>query len=37
MEPPSKTTSSASSQITDVLETKYVMALAGGGFSAFCI
>ena len=32
MEPPSKTTCSASSQITGALETKSVTALARGGF-----
>ena len=37
MEPPSKTTCTASSQITVALETKSVMALARGGFSAFSI
>ena len=37
MEPTSKTTCTASSQITVVLETKSVMALARGGFSVFAI
>ena len=37
MEPRSKTTCSASSEITGASETKSVVALARGGFSTFCI
>ena len=35
MEPPSKATCSAFSEITEAAETKSVMALARGSFSAF--
>ena len=35
IEPPSKTTSSTSSQITGAVEAKSVVAAVNGGFSAF--
>ena len=37
MEPPSKTTCSAALQITVALETRSVMTLDRGGFSAYSI
>ena len=37
MEPPSKTSCSASSQIKGTLETKSVMSVVRSDFSAFCI